>query len=501
MRLKNSRYIPVFIISLSAFFLALPGYADGSLQVKCVEQSGSPSQNAKVVIVNMVNQKEKDKKSDAQGIADFAKVEDGIYRVYARKDGFVPALYEFAVLKGTSETVALTLVAGADKKLYFEDPAEEQRGLALLRQGLETAKQNNYEEANKSFEQALEIIPSSAETLYYFGVSCMQAGKFDQAIELLNQTAKIADARMLFTAAGAGNPNPYESVSRNAKQLLKQMPTFRGEQALRQKNWDLAIKIFTDAIKDDPSNPDNYSNIAMALTNAGKPDEALSYIDKAIELKPGDKAYTDLKSKIAARKENLALEQAQVIMNQGNRMLEAEDAAGALKKYEEARSMIREDRQAPLWMQIGKAQAKLNQEEAAIAAYKKSMELAPADKIGDYRKAFAQFYIDAKKFDEAIGVLADPTATDSAEKTLMELAKNWKNNEPNFAIAALEKVIALNAANADAYFELGQLYYIEGKSKDSRTKVLLNKYLEIGADAEKIQGAKDMLVIVNKRTK
>ena len=329
----------------------------------------------------------------------------------------------------------------------------------------------------------------------------MQAGKIHKAIELFNQTARIADARMLFTPAGAGSPNPYESVSRNAKQLLKQMPTFRGEQALRQKNWDLAIKVFTEAIKDDPSNPDNYTNISMALTNAGKPDEALSYIDKAIALKPDEKSYVDLKNRINARKENLALEQAQVIMNQGNRMLESEDAAGALKKYEEARSMIREDRQAPLWMQIGKAQAKLNQEEAAVASYKKSMELAPADKIGDYRKAFAQFYIDAKKFDEAISVLTDPSAADSAEKTLVDLAKSWKNNEPNFAIAALEKVIVLNPANADAYFELGQLYYIEGKSKDSRTKTLLNKYLEIGTDAEKIQGAKDMLVIVNKRTK
>jgi len=65
-------------------------------------------------------------------------------------------------------------------------------------------------------------------------------------------------------------------------------------------------------------------------------------------------------------------------MLEGNKLLQDGDAAGALKKFEEAKSMIKEDRQAPLWMQIGKAQAKLNQEEAAIAAYKKSLELAPA---------------------------------------------------------------------------------------------------------------------------
>ena len=170
MKMNSCRYLFVCIFSLSVLFFALPSYAqNGTLQVKCLEASGTPSQNAKVVIFNMINQKAKDKKSDAQGVAEFAKLEDGVYRVFARKDGFAPALFEFAVLKGSSESVTLNLVAGADKKLYFEDPAEEQRAIQFLRQGLDAAKQNKYEEAEKLFSQALEINPSSAETLYYYG--------------------------------------------------------------------------------------------------------------------------------------------------------------------------------------------------------------------------------------------------------------------------------------------------------------------------------------------
>jgi superkiller protein 3 len=421
--------------------------------------------------------------------------------VYARKEGFVPALYEFAVLKGNSESVTLNLIAGSDKKLYFEDPAEENRAAQLLREGLETAKQNKYEEAEKLFVQVLEINPSSAETLYYFGAVCLQQAKFEKAIELLNRTVKVSDALKALPSTASSNPNPFETVSRNAQQLLKQMPNFRGEHALRQKNWDLAVKEYTEAIKDDPSNAESYKNMAIALTNAGKLDEAAAAADKAVALKPAEKSYSDLKSKIAARMENRILEKAQALMNEGNKLLQDGDAEGALKKYEEAKGMIKEDRQAPLWMQMGKAQAKLNQEEAAIASYKKSLELAPADKVGDYRSAFAQFYIDAQKYNEAIAVLVDPKAGTSSEQTLLDLAKTWKNKQPNFAISALEKVITLNPANADAYFDLGQLCYIDGKSKDDRTKELLNKYLEIGKDADKIQGAKDMLVIVNKRSK
>jgi tetratricopeptide (TPR) repeat protein len=502
MKMNSCRYLFVCIISLSFLFFALPGYAqNGTLQVKCLEASGTPSQNAKVVIFNLINQKAKDKKSDAQGAAEFAKLEDGVYRVLARKEGFVPALFEFAFLKGSGESVTLNLVAGADKKLYFEDPAEEQRANQFVQQGLDAAKQGKYEEAEKLFGQSLEINPSNVETLYYYGAATMQSAKFDRAVELLNQAARIADALKDLPSAMAAKPNPYEAVARNAKQLLKQMPTYKGEYFLRQKNWDMAIKVFTEGIKDSPDNPDNYSNMAIALANTGKLDEALASLDKAIQLKPDEKVYVDLKNKIAVKKENAMIEKAQAIMLEGNKLLQDGDAAGALKKFEEAKSMIKEDRQAPLWMQIGKSQGKLNQEAAAVAAFKKSLELAPADKLGEYRKAYAQFYLDGRRFDEAISVLADPKAEGSPEQVLMDLAKTWKNNEPNFAIAALEKVLKLNPANADAYFELGQLCYIEGKSKDSRTKELLNKYLEIGKDADKIQGAKDMLVIVNKRSK
>ena len=101
-----------------------------------------------------------------------------------------PALFEFALLKGSTESVTLNLVAGADKKLYFEDPAEEQRAIQFLRQGLDTAKQNKYEEAEKLFSQALEINPSSVETLYFYGAASMTAEKFDRAVELLNQAVK-----------------------------------------------------------------------------------------------------------------------------------------------------------------------------------------------------------------------------------------------------------------------------------------------------------------------
>jgi len=65
----------------------------------------------------------------------------------------------------------------------------------------------------------------------------------------------------------------------------------------------------------------------------------------------------------------------------------------------------------------------------------------------------------------------------------------------------MEKVIKADPDNADAYFDLGQMYYADGKEKDSRTKELLTKYTEIGKDATKLENAKNMLILINRRNK
>jgi tetratricopeptide (TPR) repeat protein len=190
-------------------------------------------------------------------------------------------------------------------------------------------------------------------------------------------------------------------------------------------------------------------------------------------------------------------------MDEGNRLLQGGDAAGALKKYEEAKGMVPPDKQSPLWRQIGRSQAKLGQQAAAVESLKKAIELAPADKVSEYRNALAQHYLDAKNYEASLDVLTDPQSagSQSVEQVLTSLAQSMKNKDPQFAEAAMERILKLNPDNADIYFELGQMYYADGKEKDSRTKELLTKYVEIGKDAAKVQSAKDLLIMVNRRSK
>ncbi len=505
MKINSCRLIFVCFVAFSLLFIALPGFAkDSALQVKCVDASGNPVANVKVVVFSLNNQKTKDKKSDAQGVADFAKVDDGVYRVIGRKDGLVPAFYEFVLLKESTESVTLKFESGADKKLYFEDPTANQQAMGLLREGVDAYKQSKFADAEKLFMQALDINPSNADALYYCSVAMLQQGKFDQGTAMLNKTLQLSNALKSLPSPGQpGSPNPYEQIAQNVQGLLKKLPAIRGENQLNQKKYDEAIASFSEAIKGDPQNSEYYANLAIALTNAKKFDEGMAAVDKAIQLKPGEKSYVTLKGSIAARKENAVLDNAQVFMNEGNKLLQDGDPAGAIKKYEQANSMVSQDKQSPLWRQIARAQVKLNQPDAAIASFKKSIELAPADKVAEYRDSFAQYYLENKKYEDAVDVLADPktAGTKSPEQVLTDLAKTAKNKEPKLAEAALERVIKTNPANADAYFDLGQMYYADGKEKDIRTKELLTKFVEIGKDPDRIESAKNILIMINRRTK
>jgi tetratricopeptide (TPR) repeat protein len=225
-------------------------------------------------------------------------------------------------------------------------------------------------------------------------------------------------------------------------------------------------------------------------------------IDKAIQMKPGEKKYPDLKKQISTRITNAEIQKAQAALDEGNTLMESGDASGALGKFQEAVNLLKQDRQSIVWRQIGKAQEKLNQPEAAEDAYKKAVEFSPENDAADYLNTLARFYLGSKKYEKALDALTDSRylGSESLEKVLLDLVEKSKNSEPKLAEAALERVIKADPANAEAYFILGRMYYADGKEMDHRTKELLTKYVEIGQDPNNVSQAKDMLVLVDRRS-
>jgi tetratricopeptide (TPR) repeat protein len=237
----------------------------------------------------------------------------------------------------------------------------------------------------------------------------------------------------------------------------------------------------------------------VTLANLKKFDEASQAIDKAIQLSPAEKSFVATKEKITNMKENDRLLQAQALLNDGDKLYKSQDFAGASKKYEEALPLVSGPKQSVVYAAVARSQAGLNSPDKAIEAYKKAIELSPDNP--EYRKALAQFYLNQKRYEDALNLYADSkgAGSETADKTLFQLGQTL-SNQGNGEVAALafERAIKANPENAEAYYELGMLIFYD-KKNDPRAKELLEKYVKLGKNADHVSNTQNVLVVLKKR--
>ena len=97
-------------------------------------------------------------------------------------------------------------------------------------------------------------------------------------------------------------------------------------------------------------------------------------MDKAIQMKPGESQYEQLKKTIQAKREAADIERAKASLDEGNKLLES-DAAAALQKFEEAYKAVPQNQQYVIVRQIARAYAKLNQQEKAVESFRNRSSL------------------------------------------------------------------------------------------------------------------------------
>ncbi len=507
MKTKQINHFRFALLCLSILLLSLSAFAAAnSLEIKCQDPSGNPIASAAVNVQEIVTSKWKgEKKSDSKGVVVFNKLDDGTYRVLARKDGFAPALYEFIPAKG-GNPISITLKfeqGDSQKKVYFEDPALVQKAQELLSQGSELLRNSKFADAEKDLKASIDIIPSNAEAMFNLSIAYIQLRKWEQAEELLKKTSELVNV-LSAVPQKDGKPAPYADMRQRVDALTAQLPMFRlrseADKALSDRKFDIAIQKYTEALKLQSNDPDLHYNLALAQANARKFDDAMQSIDKAIQLKPGEAAYADLKKKIGDFKENETLIKAQGVLNEGDKLFQAKDYPAALAKYEEALKMVPANKQGVIFIQIGRTQAQLEHPDEALEAFKKAIALAPDN--ASYKTTLAQFYMKQKKYDEALNIYADPKAAGSqpVDQVLFKLGQTQSlQGNSEVAQLAFERALKANPENAEAYYELGMLLY-EGKKDDKRAKEILTKYLELGKDPGHLDNTKSVLVVIKRRS-
>jgi tetratricopeptide (TPR) repeat protein len=505
--MKKLCYVLIFLLGIAAlaFVNQTPALAqDKSIEVKCTDTSNNPVSGVHVQAIRIQSaqgtEKPKDKKSNNAGVAIFDKLDDGIYRIVGRKDGLVPALYEFVQTGASQQSVTLRLEAGdSAKKLYFEDPSIMQQAATLLNAGTDAVRAQKYADAEKALRESLALNPSNPVTYFTLGLVMVQKGDTASAEEPFKKASVLAGF-MSTVFKGTADESQYTGIKQSSDNNLKLLPIIKlqaeGQKALTDKNYPLAITKFNEAIKANPNIPDTFYNLAVAYAQNKNYNDALGAVDQAIKLSPNEKDYSSLKSK-------LTLFKAQEYMDAANTQRKDKDNEGALKNYQEALSILTEAKsKAVVYSNMGVVQTELGRYDAAAESLKKAIESDP-DKA-EYRTLLANCYLKLKNYDEMFNVLLDPKTAGGrpADQVLLELGKKASNqadeNSGEIAQLAFEKAISTNPENAEALFELGKTLYIS-KKDDKRAIELLEKYTKIGKNQANVGSASDMVTVIKRR--
>ena len=172
---------------------------------------------------------------------------------------------------------------------------KRERAHKLSSNGFALAKIGKFDEAIKSYDQAIKIKPDHEEAWYNKGVSLGELKKHEEAIKSYDQAIKIkpdfADAwnNRGFELSQLGK---HEEAIKCNDQAIKIKPDYaeawnnRGFELSRLGKHEGAIKSFDQAIKIKPDYEEVWYNKGISLGELGKHEEAIECNDQALKIKP-----------------------------------------------------------------------------------------------------------------------------------------------------------------------------------------------------------------------
>jgi tetratricopeptide (TPR) repeat protein len=134
---------------------------------------------------------------------------------------------------------------------------------SLAEQGANHLKKGNTEKGVATLRLALQRDPNDAAALFNLGMSLGDAGEAAEALELLQ--------RLVTTEPGY--PGAWVAL---------------GVVQGRSKQWDAAIRSFSEAVSRNPQDGFARKNLGAALSQTGQLDEAREHLKAAVVLLPSD---------------------------------------------------------------------------------------------------------------------------------------------------------------------------------------------------------------------
>jgi len=173
---------------------------------------------------------------------------------------------------------------------------------ALIEKGKEYYKNRNFDNANKQFDEAINILntvirldPNDVSMYAWRGDAYYQKGQYDAAVKDLNEAVRLdpndgyayirrGDAYRKKGLYDAANKDYSEAIRLDPKYALAYI--WCGKAHHDKDQYDAAIKDFNEAIRLDPNDDYVYVCRGLAYKQMGLINQAIQDIKKALSLNP-----------------------------------------------------------------------------------------------------------------------------------------------------------------------------------------------------------------------
>lgn len=176
-------------------------------------------------------------------------------------DAYLQAIREHLTEQFVGQGGAAEVAVTGDRVIIRWKESSKTESLAL--QGTNLLKKGNTEKGVATLRLALQRDPDDADALFNLGMSLGDAGEAAEALELLQRLVILEP----------GYPGAWVAL---------------GVAQGRGKQWDAAIRSFSEAVSRNPQDGFARKNLGAALSQTGQLDEARDHLKAAVVLLPSD---------------------------------------------------------------------------------------------------------------------------------------------------------------------------------------------------------------------
>ena len=254
-----------------ALVLSSAGQEDmgkGRISGTVADENGVPVEGALIVAQSLRSETKLESRSDGKGKFAIAGLGTGSWRITASKDGYGSSSLEMNI----RQLAGNPPIAFALKKISGVAAfASNKEALSALDHGNDLLNQENYDQAVQVFEEFMGKYPEIYQVHLNIGTCYLKKGDLDKA----EAEFKLVLDKTLET---------HGDLKKDAEVSLR-ASTGLGEVSLLRGDFDGAQKHFAQALDISPQDEAAAYNVGELLFSNQKIDEAIRYLELAIQIK------------------------------------------------------------------------------------------------------------------------------------------------------------------------------------------------------------------------